>query len=435
MKQIFTTLSLYFVLAAQAQTPTLSPVISALSSPVTFAIAPDDGRFFIVHRSGLVRAFTSAGTLIGTFYDLTSSVTTAAYRGVLGIAFDPDYANNKFVYIFYENASPANHRIVRVTDVANVGTSPQIIFDESVSTSNGYNVGGAIHFMPDDTSHLFIALGFGNIAGAGQTLNSPHGKYLRIYRNGTIPLDNPYYDDGNPAAGNDDRIWAYGFRNPFDFSFNPQNDSLYSVDLGATTWDEVNIVSRGLNYGWDICEGICGTAGMTNPIFEYSGNSALTGILFYHHTLLPQFDNHALVGNYNTGQILDLALGNAPAYDTVLSQTVASSVTSITAIAQGNEGCIYMLKGGNTSSGTLYRFCIPLTGIENQQVDFASEVEIFPNPASNEFSISGISAEEFSIHLFSMEGKNLGEVFSGENLSGEKITVALNHLSGGIYFV
>src|SRR5690606_10515021 len=120
------------------------------------------------------------------------------------------------------------------------GSNPQVIFDLEDTHIAGNHTGGNIHFGPD--GKLYIAIGDRAVQPNSQDLtNNAFGKILRINADGTIPTDNPFYDDGDPVIGFDDRIWSYGHRNQFDFTFSTVNDSLYSSENGLNTWDEVNM--------------------------------------------------------------------------------------------------------------------------------------------------------------------------------------------------
>jgi len=175
---------------------------------------------------------------------------------------------------------------------------------------------------------LYVTIGEIAVPANSQLLTNPFGKILRINKDGSVPGDNPYYDDGNPAIGNDDRIWEYGHRNAFDFTFSNINDSLYITENGQNNFDELNLGVKEKNYGWQTCEGNflfgsttnpCNVAGLTNPIWTWGAPvPSVTGVLHVNSPLFPELANHLLVADNNNGKIYDLTL-NAPAYSTVAS--------------------------------------------------------------------------------------------------------------------
>ena len=271
-------------------------VITGLQYLVHFDVSADQ-RFFITQKggnssgscaNGKILVYSNSGALLSTFYDLTDSVQCDFERGLLGLALDPGFSSNHYVYAYYNHKYNGDERIrvVRFTESNNIGTNPLIILDINVAENiAGNHVGGIIEFKPN-TTKLFITIGDlakGQSLAAdtstnyADTKNTPYGKILRINTDGSIPTDNPFYDDGNVASGNDDRIWSYGHRNIFGLCFNPNNGSLYASENGYNKWDEVDFITPGNNYGWITCEGnyrynstsvLCSYPGLTNPIAQ-----------------------------------------------------------------------------------------------------------------------------------------------------------------------
>ncbi len=374
-------------------------VVTSLPFPIALAIAPD-GRFFVTLKGGSgasapsnarVDIYNPSGTLAGSLWDFTDSVQINFERGVLGIALDPDFQNNHYVYVFYNHNSPAQIRVVRFTENNNQGTNPLVVFQYSDPFSAGNHTGGNIHFRASDPGKLYISLGDRAVSANSQLLTNPCGKILRINSDGSIPSDNPFYDDGNPATGNDDRIWAYGLRNSFDFTFSPLNDSLYATENGASTRDEVNLIMRGANYGWPDCEGNvgsgCSNSAYTAPLAVWNPPlPAVTAALVYDHALMPELRGHLLVANYNSGSITDLTLGNAPVYDTVTARAgFPLTFNGITDLVQGPEGCIYVVEGGYTASGRIRKVCPVDMGLgETESASFA----VSPNPTAGLLTVT-----------------------------------------------
>jgi glucose/arabinose dehydrogenase len=405
--------------------------------------------------------YTSTGTLIGTFYDLTDSVNCDFERGLLGVAVDPNFVTNHYIYAYYVHryGTARNIRVLRFTEVANVGTSPLTILDINLvfsPTPPGNHYGGNIHFRPSQPDKLYISIGDlayqqGNpTLNYANKLNKPFGKMLRINTDGTIPTDNPFYDDGNVATGNDDRIWSYGHRNAFDFCFNPVTDSMYVSENGWNAWDEYNVIHKGGNYGWATCEGdfVYGTStpctGFVNPVATWpSPLPAITGTVFYTGTAMPEFTNHILVADNVYGRIYDLTMGNAPAYDQVTSKVTFADVVSgsggLTTLKMGSDGCIYAMKGGYTTSGTIFKIChATSTGIAVNEKPENSLSQNYPNPVSSGTSIdfSNLQPGMATIVLYDVTGRKLKTLYSGQTDQGKHTVEAegLDKYANGSYF-
>jgi hypothetical protein len=203
-------------------------------------------------------------------------VNSAGERGLLGIAFDPNFVSNQYVYVYYTATTPALHnRISRFTangDVALPGSEVVILELNNLSGATNHN-GGAIHFGPDGM--LYAGVGENANGPNAQTLNNLLGKILRLNPDGTIPSDNPFY---NIATGNNRAIWALGLRNPFTFTFQPGTGRMFVNDVGQDTWEEINDGIAASNYGWPATEGPTGDPQYRSPLFYYGhGESGTTG--------------------------------------------------------------------------------------------------------------------------------------------------------------
>jgi glucose/arabinose dehydrogenase len=406
MKKSISMLLLLSVTYIRAQVVS-TPFITGLPVPVSMHIAAD-GRFFISCKGynpgypSVVKVYSPGGVFQNDLWEFTDSTETAGEKGVIGVCTDPDFLVNHYVYVCYNHLSPASIRVVRFTESGGIGSSPQTILNLTDTYVATFHTGGNIHVRPGDPTHIYLSIGDKNVSGGAQDTTTWNGKILRIGTDGSIPTDNPFYDDGNPATGHDDRIWAMGLRNSFDFTFSALNDSLYATENGVSTYDELNILKKGKNYGWPLCEGISGScAGYEAPV-EIFGAAvpALTGIIIYTGTLMPEITNHALIVDYNNGWINDLVLGNAPYYDQLVSRThlAGTGFMNLTDIEQGADGCIYVCE---INAGKISRIC-DVTGVEEYAA--AKQFKIYPNPASDFFTIEGKSNE---VKLISMRGEVL----------------------------
>jgi glucose/arabinose dehydrogenase len=222
-----------------------SIVASGLTNPTAMALAPD-GRIFVCEQGGSLRVIKN-GALLSTPF-LTVTVNSSGERGLLGIAFDPNFVSNQLVYVYYTATTPAIHnRISRFTasgDVALAGSETIVMDMPNLSTATNHN-GGALHFGPD--GNLYVAVGDNANSANAQTLSTRLGKMLRITSTGGIPTDNPFF---NQATGDNRAIWALGVRNPFTFTFQAGVGRMFINDVGENTWEEINDGIAGSNYGW-----------------------------------------------------------------------------------------------------------------------------------------------------------------------------------------
>jgi len=257
-------------------------VATGLASPTAMAIAPD-GRLFVCEQGGRLRVIKNGALLPAPFVSI--SVDSNGERGLLGVAFDPDFASNQFVYVYYTTStSPAHNRVSRFTasgDVAAAGSEVAILEIDNLLPGAVAHNGGALHFGPD--GKLYIGVGDNVVTENAQSLSSLKGKLLRINSDGTIPADNPFY---SAASGNYRAIWALGLRNPFTFDIQPGTGRVFINDVGSTAFEEINDGIAGANYGWPTCEGKCNppNPAFRDPIYAYQtteSSCAITGGAFY----------------------------------------------------------------------------------------------------------------------------------------------------------
>ena len=322
-------------------------VASGLNTPTAMAIAAD-GRIFVCEQGGALRVIKN-GVLLPTPF-LTVTVDSSGERGLLGIAFDPNFVSNQLVYVYYTATTPTIHnRISRFTasgDVAIPGSETIVMDLPNLSSATNHN-GGALHFGPDGT--LFVAVGDNANGANAQSLGTRLGKMLRITSTGGIPTNNPFF---NQATGDNRAIWALGLRNPFTFTLQAGVGRMFINDVGQNTWEEINDGIAGSNYGWPTCEGFCNppNPSFRDPIFAYMNDAstcAITGGAFY-NPQITQFPAN-FVGNYFFADFcggwirrLDPANGNAVSdFATGISLPVDLQVSS--------DGFLYYLARGNGS--------------------------------------------------------------------------------------
>lgn len=241
-------------------------VASGLLGITGIAWAPDASqRLFVTTRAGAIRIVENGKTLAESFATLPQ-VYAASECGLIGIAFDPDYVSNGYVYVFV-TVSASEQQIVRYRDVGNIGTDLQVIV-RGLPTLGRNHDGGAVGFGPD--GKLYWAIGDnGARVGVNGDLTSLAAKVGRANRDGSTPNDNPFFD-GDGA--NNDFIWARGFRNPFSFTFQPSTGHLW-VSVAGTAFEQIFEVGRGDHAGWNTYEGNQ-PAGFIAPKIVY-GNDAV----------------------------------------------------------------------------------------------------------------------------------------------------------------
>jgi glucose/arabinose dehydrogenase len=349
-----------------------------LDGPSGFEIAPD-GRIFILERAGKIKIVKDGQLLPTPFADLPSEDT--GDRGLIGIAFDPEFGvANHYVYFYYTGHDLLNH-LVRFSADQDVGTDGPFELFRTSSLSQELHVGGSIRFGPD--GKLYFAVGDNGYGPHAQDLNSPHGKILRINKDGSIPADNPFA--GQP--GKLGAIWAYGFRNPWRFQFDSLTGQLYGGDVGDFSWEEINRIVKGGNYGWPLHEGMCTSAcaGYINPIHTYSHegwSAAVTGGPVYRAGAFPpEFAGDLFFADYAKGFIkhADLdANGDITAVHDFDDQ--AGSVVDLKVAPDGSlyyityyPGALYRVVHDPTSSAPVAKASADVTkGLEPLTVQFSS---------------------------------------------------------------
>lgn len=348
--RIFRTCPILLCIVASSPAATLPAgftetlVSSGLSSPTAFAFAPD-GRLFVCQQGGQLRVIKN-GSLLPTPF-VTIPVDSSGERGLLGVTFDPNFASNQFVYVYYTvNTTPRFNRVSRFTangDVAAAASEVLILRLDNLSSATNHN-GGSIHFGPD--GKLYIAAGENANSSNSQTLTNVLGKILRLNADGTIPSDNPFF---GTTSGNNRAIFALGLRNPFTFTFQAGTGRMFINDVGESTWEEINDGIAASNYGWPTTEGFTANPSFRSPLFEYGHGSsattgcAITGGAFYNPTINrypPQYTGQYFFADFCGGwiRVFDPASAQAAAFATGVSNPVD--------LTTGPDGNLYYLARG-----------------------------------------------------------------------------------------
>jgi glucose/arabinose dehydrogenase len=344
--------------------------VSGTSSPTAMTFLPD-GRALVCQQTGELRVIKN-GALMGTPM-VSLTVNSSGERGLLGVAADPQFGSNGWIYLYYTTPSPAVHnRLSRFTvsgDVV-VGGSETILLElDNLSSATNHN-GGAIHFGPD--GKLYVAVGDNANGGNAQTLGNLLGKILRLNKDGSLPTDNPFYGS---AAGKNRAIWALGLRNPFTFAFHPGSSLMYIIDVGQSTWEEIDQGVAGANYGWPATEGATSNPAYRSPLYSYphgSGNfagCAITGGVFYNPTTV-RFPS-SYVGKYFFADYCNAWINTYdPATGTVAN--FASGISSAVNLAVGADGALYYLARGQAAVRRISYSVVPVITQHPQSISVAS---------------------------------------------------------------
>lgn len=437
MKQIITFLTVILSTFSIAQSINVTSFASGFSSITDIEHPVNDSRLFVLQQSGAIRILNSNGTINATnFLTLTSAtITSGGERGLLGLAFHPDYATNGYFYVNYTNTA-GNTVIARYTVSANPNvadaTSGTILLTITQPFSN--HNGGSLKFGPD--GYLYIGMGDGGSGGdpgnRAQNINDNLGKMLRIDVDSAspygIPADNPYVG----VAGNDE-IWAIGLRNPWKFNFDSLNGDLWIADVGQNQAEEINRTAAplptGLNYGWKCYEGnnvyssCSGSLVFTFPVATYPhlGSdpcNSITGGYVYRGTQYPNLYGKYVFAEYCTNKI-----GYTDTSGTIVWSNAFSNLDPTT-FGEDINGEMYVAGGS-----IVYKLID--TSLATNSFD-KETFELYPNPAQNEVSLKTKGLQfPASITVVDTTGKTV----MIQEINSESNTISIASLQTGLYIV
>lgn len=416
-------------------------VESGFAWPVLMTAPAGDARLFVVEQRGTVRIVKDGVLLTEPFLDIDSLVAGVSQwseRGLLGLAFDPEYDSTGHFFVNYTDG--AGNTVVARYSV--LGTDPDkadhssaaVVLTQSQPYAN--HNGGMIAFGSD--GYLYIGFGDGGAGGdpdgRAQNLQEWLGKILRIEVDSlpySIPPDNPFA--GNPNAR--DEIWANGLRNPWRLSFDRLTGDLWIADVGQGDYEEIDFQPAsspgGENYGWDKMEGFhcfeppanCGEDTLTLPVHEYdhtSGDCSVTGGYRYRGTLAPELAGRYIFGDYCSNRIWAMEWDG----DTVVAVTSLTTqlnpdgrIAGLSAFGEDGFGELYVVSRGTGANGKIYRIVAETTGVGGD-AGLPSTLRLGPsqpNPFSTftRFDLGVDRPGEVSIRVYDVAGREVRRLFRG----------------------
>ncbi len=340
-------------------------LFAGLDNPTALAFTPaPDTHVIALQQSGQAQVYDANGALVTEGVDIASEICAEWERGLLGVAVDPNFTSNRYIYLFanFGGCNSSNDgRVVRFTVNANWTFASRVTIIDNIPSLAGNHNGGDIHFGKD--GKLYISVGDGGTGGApAQDKSTMGGKILRINADGSPATDNPFYNeagsqrcgdaDGDTGSGTCQEVYAFGLRNPFRIAMDPDaaGTRFFINDVGQSTWEEIDENVPGANYGWPVREGPCANGqnctpslptgnGYTDPIHWYPRNvgNSITGGAFVPDGIgwPSEYVDAYLVADYGSGMIFRLNRTSTTGTNqysraTFVSQLGSSSATALT---------------------------------------------------------------------------------------------------------
>lgn len=332
-----------------------------LRSPSGLAIDAG-GRVFILEQEGTVR-LVKGDTLLPQPFFKVPDMNAQWERGLMGIALDPGFDTNGYVYLFHTATTPALHnRVIRVTASGDTAepASLTVIAEFPPLPARGsqdvswWHMGGGLEFGAD--GKLYVSLGDHEVGSTAPDLQSVFGKILRFHPDGTIPEDNPYF---HTASGQNRAIWARGLRSPFTMAMKRGTNRLFVADVGGSQWEEVNEIQAGKHYGWNLSEGAASSSEHVDPLYTFSrdeGCSVIGGDFYTPDSLRfpPWFAGQYFVTDFCGGWIRRIDPDSGTVRD------FAHGLSYPTGLRFGRDGHLYYIlrdhpTGNIQARGMAYR--------------------------------------------------------------------------------
>ncbi|MEM1042311.1 MAG: PQQ-dependent sugar dehydrogenase [Bacteroidota bacterium] len=446
---------------------TVEEVFPGLSfdSPIGLEHDPvDEDRLYVVEQAGVVRAFDIGPDVASSsvFLDLLDRVSSGGEKGLLGLAFHPDYETNGYLFVNYSTRPPHRSRLSRFSRSASspsmADPATELVLLEVDQPFSNHN-GGGLAFGPD--GYLYLSLGDGGSGGDpeenGQDGTTLLGAILRLDVDGggaapdcgeiggqeagyTVPPN--ALADG--PGGTCDEIYAWGLRNPWRFSFDRETGTGWIADVGQSQWEEIDVMEDGANYGWNTYEGNacfdgpCDPEGLAFPVWEYNHSlgCSVTGGYVYRGTEVPELTGRYVYGDYCSGRVWALDTSGARPVNDEVFRFPASPFPALTTFGEDARGELYLVR----QNGQFYRF---FSGSDTSTGSGPSP-EILrldlsgPNPfrAETALTVKLAQAGPARVAVYDVLGREVAVLLDGVAPAGETtVTLAAAGLPAGLYVV
>jgi glucose/arabinose dehydrogenase len=424
--------------AAQAALTT-TRIASGLLYPVYVTGAPNNSRLYIVEQRGVIKIYSGGAVQPTPFFDIDSLVIDPSQfeeRGLLGLAFHPDYPDSAYIFVDYVNNANqtviARYPILGANSDSVDASKPRVIL--TINQPYGNHKGGTLLFGPD--RYLYIGMGDGGSGGDPENrAQNPQvllGKILRIDPLGgvpyAIPPDNPFLFDPNYRP----EIWAMGVRNPYRWSFDRQTGDMWIGEVGQNDYEEVDFAPAGVggqNYGWRLMEAThcfnptsgCEPDTLDGPIHEYDHGQgcSITGGIVYRGSAIPEIQGHYFYADYCSGKIWSFKYNGVAVTDST-DRTVEMApggglgIGSIVCIGQDGYGEMYFVDRGTGANGEVYWVVPSSTEVVPTPRTAVQLGPLRPNPfsASTSFSVTLSRAGRLEIDVTDTRGRRVSQLVS-----------------------
>lgn len=419
MKKLLLVISCAFASEVYSQQIILEE-FATVSNPTEITASPtNDNRLFAVDQSGIIKIINPNGTIeASNFLNITDRVNFSGEMGLLGLAFHPEFATNRYFYVYYNRAG----RTITVSRFTANSVSPNTAdpATEKIMLSipkpfDNHN-GGSIHFGAD--GYLWISTGDGGSGGDpngnGQNKNSLLGKLLRI----DVNSDNAYnIPPTNPFVGVDgaDEVWSYGLRNGWKYSFDRTTNNIWIADVGQNLIEEINRVSAttpAVNYGWRCYEGnnayntagCANTSTMTFPVVQYDhsgGKCSITGGYIYRGNLYPDLAGKYIFADYCSSQIGILN-------DATITWSSPFTNNNFTTFGEDNSKQLYVA----AQNGKIFKVKSNVLAVSDVDKD---QIQISPIPAKDFIFIKNINDKNMTAEILDLSGRSVLNTIVAEN--------------------
>lgn len=436
---------------AQVEVVNAYPNLS-FNAPIDYQFASQsDNQVYVAERNGRILSFENNSETSETnlLLNITNRVSADGEGGLLGFDFHPDFETNGYFYIYYTASNPFRSVISRFQVNEDQGTDiegSELILMEIYQPYNNHNA-GQIQFGPD--GYLYIALGDGGSSGDpddnGEDRTTLLGSLLRIDvdnvdggLNYGIPADNPFV---NNQEGYQEEIYAYGLRNPYRFSFDAETGELWVADVGQSSREEINVVEKGQNYGWNTMEGSlcyepfsgCNTSGREFPVFEYgrAEGRSITGGFVYRGSKTPELEGRYVYADFVSGKIWSLNWDGETASDNQLID-IFNQYELIT-FGEDQSRELYL----GSFDGNIYTFRTTATSNEEEAIPSAIQLhQNYPNPfnPTTQIAYQLSEASDVELSIFNMLGQEIRVLESERKAAGNyTVTFDASALNSGVY--